>query len=204
MDPIEVEERLVGRDDDGFACLVLHCGDPPFRGHAGGAWSLTASPATFVPFAFRQATRRAGRRQARAAERTNHARARGRCPGRRATLPASTGEEACSRSSTGRLLLVYFVIRQLSAALGLTSLGGHAQMVRPLIAPMAEGAAENRYGPLPDWARWLIRASAAAADNVAALLELPERDGVIKAQLPTALLLLVGNTLLLYLLVFPR
>ncbi|WP_437686652.1 DUF969 domain-containing protein [Sorangium sp. So ce176] len=70
-------------------------------------------------------------------------------------------------ATTGRLLLVYFMIRQLSAALGLTSLGGHAQMVRPLIAPMAEGAAENRYGPLPDRTRWLIRASAAAADNVA-------------------------------------
>ncbi|WP_437965349.1 DUF969 domain-containing protein [Sorangium sp. So ce260] len=70
-------------------------------------------------------------------------------------------------ATTGRLLLVYFVLRQLSAALGLTSLGGHAQMVRPLIAPMAEAAAENRYGPLPDRTRWLIRASAAAADNVA-------------------------------------
>ncbi|WP_437753215.1 DUF979 domain-containing protein [Sorangium sp. So ce1389] len=38
----------------------------------------------------------------------------------------------------------------------------------------------------------------------AALLGLPDRDAVIKAQLPTALLLLVGNTLLMYLLVFPR
>ncbi|KYF54085.1 hypothetical protein BE04_13420, partial [Sorangium cellulosum] len=38
----------------------------------------------------------------------------------------------------------------------------------------------------------------------AALLELPDRDGVIKAQLPTALLLLVGNTLLMYLLAFRR
>ncbi|WP_437674624.1 DUF979 domain-containing protein [Sorangium sp. So ce131] len=34
----------------------------------------------------------------------------------------------------------------------------------------------------------------------AALLGLPDRDAVIKAQLPTALLLLAGNTLLLYLL----
>ncbi|WP_437674626.1 DUF969 domain-containing protein [Sorangium sp. So ce131] len=70
-------------------------------------------------------------------------------------------------ATTGRLLLVYFVLRQLSAALGLTSLGGHAQMVRPLIAPMAEGASENRYGPLPDSARFRIRAWSAAADNVA-------------------------------------
>ncbi|WP_437276035.1 DUF969 domain-containing protein [Sorangium sp. So ce375] len=70
-------------------------------------------------------------------------------------------------ATAGRILLAYFVVRQLSAALGLTSLGGHAQMVRPLIAPMAEGAAENRHGPLPDRTRWRIRASAAAADNVA-------------------------------------
>src|SRR5690242_574876 len=41
-------------------------------------------------------------------------------------------------ATAGRVLLVYLVIRQLSAALGMTSLGGHPQMVRPLIAPMAE------------------------------------------------------------------
>src|SRR4051812_30376233 len=48
-------------------------------------------------------------------------------------------------ATTSRILLAYFVIRQITAALGLTSLGGHPQMVRPLIAPMAEGAAENSY-----------------------------------------------------------
>src|SRR6185503_9443921 len=41
-------------------------------------------------------------------------------------------------ATTGRLILVYLALRQLTSALGLTSLGGHAQMVRPLIAPMAE------------------------------------------------------------------
>jgi len=66
-----------------------------------------------------------------------------------------------------RVLLVYFVIRQITAALGLTSLGGHAQMVRPLIAPMAEGAAENQYGKLPTATRNRIRANAAAVDNIA-------------------------------------
>ncbi len=70
-------------------------------------------------------------------------------------------------ATTGRVLMVYFVIRQVAAALGLTSLGGHPQMVRPLIAPMAEGAAETRYGPLPLAIRHLIRAHAAAVDNVA-------------------------------------
>jgi uncharacterized membrane protein len=70
-------------------------------------------------------------------------------------------------ATTSRILLAYFAIRQITAALGLTSLGGHPQMVRPLIAPMAEGAAENRYGELPEKVRNKIRAHAAAVDNIA-------------------------------------
>jgi uncharacterized membrane protein len=70
-------------------------------------------------------------------------------------------------ATTGRVLLAYFMLRQVSAALGLTSLGGHPQMVRPLVAPMAEGAAETRYGELPSATRERIRAHSAAADNVA-------------------------------------
>ncbi len=64
------------------------------------------------------------------------------------------------------VIWVYLLMRQLLSALGLTSLGGHAQMVRPLVAPMAEGAAESRHGGLPDAERFLIRAHAAAADNI--------------------------------------
>ena len=69
-------------------------------------------------------------------------------------------------ATVGRVLLVYFVVRQAAAAVGLTSLGGHPQMVRPLVAPMAEGAAETQYGTLPDRERYLIRSHAAAADNI--------------------------------------
>jgi len=69
-------------------------------------------------------------------------------------------------ATTGRLLLAYLAVRQITSALGLTSLGGHPQMVRPLLAPMAEGAAENRYGELDEKTRNLIRAHAAATDNV--------------------------------------
>jgi uncharacterized membrane protein len=69
-------------------------------------------------------------------------------------------------ATAGRLLLIYMAIRQLSASVGLLALGGHAQMVRPLIAPMAEAAAERRLGTLPDRVRWLVRAHSAAADNV--------------------------------------
>ena len=69
-------------------------------------------------------------------------------------------------ATTARIILIYMAIRQITAALGLTSLGGHAQMVRPLVAPMAEGAAESRLGELPMKTRHLIRANAAAADNI--------------------------------------
>jgi uncharacterized membrane protein len=68
-------------------------------------------------------------------------------------------------ATTGRLLLAYLAIRQLTAALGLVSLGGQAQMVRPLIAPMAEAAAETN-GEIDDSTRYRIRAHAAAADNI--------------------------------------
>lgn len=70
-------------------------------------------------------------------------------------------------ATAGRVLMLYFVARQMTAALGLTSLGGHAQMVRPLIAPMAEAAATNRHGELAESIRQQIRAHAAAVDNIA-------------------------------------
>ncbi len=70
-------------------------------------------------------------------------------------------------ATAGRLLISYLLVRQVTAALGLTSLGGHPQMVRPLIAPMAEGAAEVEAGvTLPDKTRFRIRGMAAATDNI--------------------------------------
>jgi uncharacterized membrane protein len=69
-------------------------------------------------------------------------------------------------ATAGRLLIVYLLVRELTAAVGLTGLGGHPQMVRPLIAPMAEGATENRFGKLSDAVRYKLRAYSAATDNV--------------------------------------
>jgi uncharacterized membrane protein len=64
-------------------------------------------------------------------------------------------------------LLSYLFVRQATSALGLTSLGGHPQMVRPLVAPMAEGAAEvEAGGNLPDRIRFRIRGMSAATDNI--------------------------------------
>jgi uncharacterized membrane protein len=69
-------------------------------------------------------------------------------------------------ATPGRVILAYLALRQATAALGLVSLGGHPQMVRPLIAPMAEGAAERANAGLDQTTRELVRAHAAAADNV--------------------------------------
>lgn len=68
-------------------------------------------------------------------------------------------------ATTGRVLMAYLLIRQLTAMLGLTALGGHVQMVRPVVAPMAEGAAETA-APLDSMTRDTIRANAAAVDNI--------------------------------------
>lgn len=69
-------------------------------------------------------------------------------------------------ATTGRLLAGYLLARQITSALGQTKLGGHPQMVRPLIAPMAEAAAETRHGALHDAVRFRIRSHAAGADNI--------------------------------------
>ncbi|HEU0042940.1 DUF969 domain-containing protein [Sphingomonas sp.] len=70
------------------------------------------------------------------------------------------------RVTAARLLAGYLLFRQLTAALGLTSIAGHPQTVRPLLAPMAEAAAERQAGGLDDAQRERIRALAAATDNV--------------------------------------
>ena len=69
------------------------------------------------------------------------------------------------RATAGRLLLVYFLVRQITAATGV-SFGGQAQMVRPLLAPMVEAAAEIEAGELAPAQRFWLRAHAAAVENI--------------------------------------
>jgi uncharacterized membrane protein len=69
----------------------------------------------------------------------------------------------------------------LASALGLTSIAGQTQTIRPIITPLA---ANFNLAP-------------------AALLDLDDRFAVIRAQAPTALVLLAVNTVLMNVLVFP-
>ncbi len=69
-------------------------------------------------------------------------------------------------ATAGRLLILYLLYRQLTAAVGLHSTAGHPQTVRPLVAPMALAAAEKRHGELSEAEVEEVKAQAAATDNV--------------------------------------
>ena len=69
-------------------------------------------------------------------------------------------------ATTGRILLIYLGFRQIISALGLTSVAGHPQTVRPLVAPMAVAAAEKQHGQLDETTDERVKAMAAATDNV--------------------------------------
>ena len=70
--------------------------------------------------------------------------------------------EGMKGATLSRLLTGYLLLRQATAALGLTSVAGHAQTVRPLLAPMALAAAQ----PKDDAEADQVKAMAAATDNV--------------------------------------
>ncbi len=69
-------------------------------------------------------------------------------------------------ATAGRLLVAYLALRQIFSALGLTSVMGHPQTVRPLLAPMAVAAAEKQHGKLDEDIAEGVKAMAAATDNV--------------------------------------
>jgi uncharacterized membrane protein len=69
-------------------------------------------------------------------------------------------------ATAGRLLILYLLLRQLTAAMGLYSIAGHPQTVRPLVAPMALAAAEQQHKEIDDDSKEKVKAYSAATDNV--------------------------------------
>lgn len=65
-----------------------------------------------------------------------------------------------------RLLTTYLGVRQLLSMVGLIDIAGHAQTVRPLLAPMAESAADKNHGGLDRAQVQRVHALSAATDNV--------------------------------------
>lgn len=66
--------------------------------------------------------------------------------------------------STGKLLTLYCLIRQIAGAMSLR-ISGHPQFIRPLINPMAQGAAISKYGEIDKKSEEKIKAAAASMDN---------------------------------------
>ena len=67
-------------------------------------------------------------------------------------------------ATAGRVIIVYEVIRTLASAFSIR-LGGHPQFVRPVVVPMAEGAAVAKYGEINDEMQDIIRGGSAGAEN---------------------------------------
>lgn len=67
-------------------------------------------------------------------------------------------------ATPGRILIGYLAIRQSAAMVGLTGIAGHAQTVRPLVAPMTEAAAARAGADAAARERW--KAMSAGTDNV--------------------------------------
>ena len=71
-----------------------------------------------------------------------------------------------ARLTLSGLLIAYLGARQVLAMFGLIQVAGHAQTVRPLLAPMSEATATRTLGELDPESRERVYALAAATDNV--------------------------------------
>lgn len=67
-------------------------------------------------------------------------------------------------ATTGRVLALWQVIRTMASAFSLR-IGGHPQFIRPLINPMAQGAAVARFGKITPEEEDKIKGLAAATEN---------------------------------------
>lgn len=67
--------------------------------------------------------------------------------------------------TTGKVLTTYHGIRELAAAFSLR-LGGHVQFIRPLVNPMAFGAAEKNYSEVDEETEDEIKGYAATSENL--------------------------------------
>lgn len=68
--------------------------------------------------------------------------------------------------TTGRFISLYVLIRQIAGVFGIR-ISAHPQFVRPIVNPMAQGAAKSRYGEISAKDEDKIKALSAANENFA-------------------------------------
>ncbi|WPC43425.1 DUF969 domain-containing protein [Clostridium sp. JS66] len=66
--------------------------------------------------------------------------------------------------TTGKILTLYMFIREVASVLSI-KLGGHPQFIRPLINPMAQGAAVSKYENIDEEDEEKIKGASAAMEN---------------------------------------
>lgn len=64
----------------------------------------------------------------------------------------------------GRFLTIYMFIRELTGFFSIR-LQGHTQFVRPIVNPMAQASAENKYGEISEEDQEKVKARSAATEN---------------------------------------
>lgn len=69
-------------------------------------------------------------------------------------------------ATPGKVLTTYALVRELAAAFSLR-LGGHVQFIRPLVFPMAEGAAKIKHGKVDEMSVEEIKGYSASSENFA-------------------------------------
>lgn len=72
--------------------------------------------------------------------------------------------ERLKKLTTGRVLSIYMIARQIAGALSIR-MSGHPQFVRPLVNPMAQAAGVNSNGELKETDEEAIKALSAASEN---------------------------------------
>lgn len=78
---------------------------------------------------------------------------------------ASTLIRSIKSVTTGKVLTVYTLAREVAAAFSLR-LGGHVQFIRPLVQPMAHGAAEINFGEVGEVEEDIIKGYSATSENI--------------------------------------
>ncbi|MEG0854074.1 MAG: DUF969 family protein, partial [Angelakisella sp.] len=72
--------------------------------------------------------------------------------------------KSMKKATTGKVVSLYLVIRAIAAAFSLR-IGGHPQFVRPLINPMAQGAAIAKFGKVDEKSEDEIKGLCAGSEN---------------------------------------
>lgn len=66
--------------------------------------------------------------------------------------------------TTGRFLIIYLLIRELAGFFSIR-IQGQTQFIRPIVNPMAQASAENKFGEISEADQEKIKARAAATEN---------------------------------------